>query len=481
MLKTIARKELLENVLSYRFPLFFIICAVMILSSFYVKQLQIWASGSATTGSRSGCPGKSWSWPGPSTSTPARIPLRGFLPPSPLARFAAGFEASLPKYYEFTADGSRPGDTAVAEESILSIFGRLDFLSILQIVVSLIVLPSPRERDRREKEMGTLRAILANGVPRHSVLLGKYAGGLTAVWMTFLVVVLVGIILSACSGFPLAQRDSRPASAIFLGASLFLLSYYGLGLLISASSSRSRTALVASLLVWIVLQLAVPRLSDMVAAVVRPIPTETVISMQKSVAVKTIDNEKAHALGRRYEELFGRGTGFSTEPEPAANRPAWEAFLAETETRASERKAAELREIESAFRRQKAGQRAVASNLALISPSSAVTRLLTDLCGTGEIDRGRYLDAVQSHQRTLDAELYSHVRKTTVVMPSGGTASSSSIDKLIDPKTLPAFAFRRAGVGEILAGNAGSLISLAFWLIIPFAAAYIRFLKYDVR
>ncbi len=169
------------------------------------------------------------------------------------------------------------------------------------------------------------------------------------------------------------------------------------------------------------------------------------------------------------------------EPEPAANRPAWQAFLAETEARAAERKAAELREIESAYQRQKAGQRALASRLALISPSSAATRLLTDLCGTGEIDRGRYLDAVLSHQRTLDAELYSHVRRTTVVMPSGGTASSSSIDKLVDPKTLPAFAFRRAGVGEILAGNAGSLISLAFWLIVPFAAAYLRFLKYDVR
>lgn len=481
MLKTIARKELLENVLSYRFPLFFVICAVMILSSFYVKQLDY--------GKRVRDYSEQIRLSGEELSTAravdlhfGRIPLRGFLPPSPLAGFAAGFEASLPKYYEFTADGSRPGDTAVAEESILSIFGRLDFLFILQMVISLIVLLFASDAIAGEKEMGTLRAILANSAPRHSVLLGKYAGGFAAVWMPFLIVVLLGIILLGVMGFPMAQAGIPVRLLlIFLGASLFLLAYYGLGLLISASSARSRTALVASLLVWIVLQLAVPRLSDMIAAVVRPIPTETVISMQKSVAVKTIDNEKANALGRRYEELFGRGTGFSTKPEPAANRPAWEAFLAETETRASERKAAELREIESAFQRQKAGQRAIASSLALISPSSAVTRLLTDLCGTGEIDRGRYLDAVLSHQRTLDAELYSHVRRTTVVMPSGGTASSSSIDKLVDPKTLPAFAFRRAGVGEILAGNAGSLISLAFWLIVPFAAAYIRFLRYDVR
>lgn len=481
MFRPIVRKELLENILSYRFPLFFLISAVMILTSFYVKQLD-YAKRVRDTSEQVRLSGEELAAARSVDLHFGRIPLRGFLSPSPLSSLASGFEASLPKFYEFGADGPKPGDTAVAEETVLSIFGRLDFLFIVQMIVSLIVLLFASDAVAGEKEMGTLRAILANGVPRHSVLLGKLAGGFAAVWIPFLAVALLGVILLSLLGFPLTQSGvPLRLLLVFLGTSLFLLSYYVLGLLISASSARSRTALVASLLAWIVLQMAVPRLSDMVAAVVRPIPTETVISMQKSVAVKTIENEKARALGRRYEELFGRGTPYSNEPEPAANRPAWEEFQAKTIAAAAERQGAELREIESAFRRQKAGQRAIASRLALLSPGAALTRLVTDLCGTGEIDRSRYLDAVQAHQRTLDTELYSHVRRTTLVMPSGGTASSSSIDKLVDPKTLPAFSFRRAGLGEVLAGNGDSLISLAFWLILPFAAAYVRFLKYDVR
>ncbi len=481
MLKTIIRKELLENVLSYRFPLFFLICAVLILTSLYVHHLdyskrvrdyseQIRLAGEELASARV------------SDLHMGRIPLRGFLPPSPLAGFAAGFEPALPKFYDFYAEGAKPGETAVAEESVLSIFGKLDFLFIIQMVASLIVLLFASDMLAGEKEMGTLRAILANSVPRHTVLLGKLLGGFAAVWLPFLIVFLLGVVILGILAFPLTQ-SGMPLRLIliFLASSLFLLAYFALGMLVSASSARSRTALVTILLVWIVLQMAVPRLSDMIAAVVRPIRTETVVSLQKSVVAKSIEDEKARALGRQYEALFGRGTGFSLNPEPESKRAEWEAFKTDLETRSAERKTAQLREIESGYQREKSRQRALAAGLSLISPSAAFTRLVSDICGTGEIDRARYLDAVKAHQQTLDAALYSHVHKTTVIMPSGGTASASSIDGMVDPKSLPAFTFRRSGIGDALAGNWGSLISLAIWLVVPFAGAYVRFIKYDVR
>jgi ABC-2 type transport system permease protein len=481
MLRTIVRKELLENILGYRFPLFFLICAVLILTSLYVHQIeygkrvrdhseQIRLAGEELAAARA------------VDLHFGRIPLRGFLPPSPMAVFAAGFETTLPKFYDFHAEGPKPGDTSVAEGSVLSVFGPLDFLFIVQMVASLIVLLFASDMIAGEKEMGTLRVVLANSAPRHSILWGKFVGGFASVWLPFLIVFLMGAILLGLLAFPLGQGGvPLRLLLVFLASTLFLLTYFALGLLVSASSSRSRTALVAILLVWILLQVALPRLSDMIAAVVHPVPTETVVSMQKSVVVKTVDNETARELGRRYEALFGRGTPYSTAPEPADKRPEWEAFKSDLEGRAAERKAAQLREIEGGYQREKARQRKIAMNLSLISPSAAFTRLLSDLCGTGEIDRGRYLEAVRAHQQILDAALFSHVHRTTVIMPSGGTASGSSIDKLVDPKSLPAFTFARAGLSEVLAGNWGSLISLAFWLVAPFALAYVRFINYDVR
>ncbi len=64
MFKTIVRKELLENILSYRFPLFFLITAVLILVSIYVYNVDYHKQRPRSTASRSGWPRKSWPPPG---------------------------------------------------------------------------------------------------------------------------------------------------------------------------------------------------------------------------------------------------------------------------------------------------------------------------------------------------------------------------------------------------------------------------------
>jgi len=481
MLKTIIRKELLENILSYRFPLFFLITAVLILTSLYVRNAdynkqvrdyseQVRLANDELASSRM------------SDLFMGRIKLRGFLPPAPLSVLATGFESSLPSYHDFDAEGPKPGASAGGEESILSVFGKLDFLFIIQMVVSLIVLLFASDMIAGEKEMGTLRAILANSAPRHSVLIGKLTGGFLTVWIPFLVVFLLGLIVLGLMSFPIGGAD-HPArlAGVFLATTVFLLVYYAVGLMISASSSRSRTSLVAILLVWIVFQVVIPRLGDMLAAVIHPARTETVVSMQKSLAVKTIDREKAIALGSKYVELFGPITDTSAPPEPEDKKKIYEAFQSEWDNRASEQKASQLREIDDSYRREKDPQRRLATALSLLSPGAAYSRLVTDLCGSGEIDRADYYQSVQDYQRTLDAALYQYVKKRTMIYPGGRSGSSSSITKMVDLKTLPAFKVKTSRLEEVLAGNWGSLISLAFWLVAPFAVAYVRFLKYDVR
>jgi len=481
MLSSIIKKEILENILSYRFPLFFLICAVLIVSSLYVHYLdyakrvndyneQIRLAGDALASSRM------------SDIHFGAVPLKGFRPPAPLSIFAAGFESSLPRFYDFQADGFKEGETSVGDESVLSIFGQFDFLFIVQMVISLIVLLFASDLIAGEKELGTLRGILSNSVPRNNLLMGKLLGGYVSVWMPFVITFLLGVILLSVTSFPVSDSGIiARVIVIFVSASVFILAYFTLGLMISASSSRARTALVSILLLWIFFQLVVPKLSDMVASVVYPIRTETVVSMQKSFIVKALDEEKGKLLGKQYEAIFGKGFPLTSNLEPAAKRDEWNSYKTRLEQQYRERKAEQLRNLEDSHRREKQIQRAIASNLSLISPSAAFTRLLTDVCGTGEIDKQKYLDAVKVHQQTLDAALYSHVSKTTIIFPGGGTASSSSINEFVDIKTLPSFSVGRASLSEVFAGNMGSLISLVFWLIAPFAVAYVRFLKYDVR
>jgi len=203
--------------------------------------------------------------------------------------------------------------------------------------------------------------------------------------------------------------------------------------------------------------------------------------LQQTLIIKTLDEEKGKILGQEWENIFGPRAPVTSNPEPPDKRDQWNAFTKDVEQRYRERKARELAAQEDEYRKEKNTQIAIASNLSLISPSAAFTRLVTDICGTGEIERRKYLDAVKVHQQVLSTQLYSHVNRTTMILPSGSTAATASIGEMVDLKTLPGFSIAPTTGSEIVSSNWGSILSLAIWLVVPFAAAYRRFLKYDVR
>jgi hypothetical protein len=197
--------------------------------------------------------------------------------------------------------------------------------------------------------------------------------------------------------------------------------------------------------------------------------------------VKTLEEERGKLLGREYERIFGRGTPLTSDPTPRPGLEEWNTIKNDADHRFAERKSEQLRQVTDAHWREKQVQRTIANSIALLSPGAAFTRLITDLCATGEVDKAKYLDAVASHQQTLEAALFSHISKTTLIFPGGGTASSSSINELVDLKTLPGFSVNEATVGDAVAGNWGSVLSIAFWLLAAFALSHVRFLGYDVR
>ena len=174
MLKTIIRKELLENIFSYRFPLFALICVVLIpLSMFvnnaqYAKRLrdyseQVRLADEADAASRSRT---SWpdAWPSRASARPrrSRSSPRASRTPSPAIISSA-------------RTGATQGESSSGDESLLSTQGKFDFVFLVQMVISLIGLLFASDVISGEKESGTLRAMLSNRLPRDSVLVGKIA------------------------------------------------------------------------------------------------------------------------------------------------------------------------------------------------------------------------------------------------------------------------------------------------------------------
>jgi len=189
--------------------------------------------------------------------------------------------------------------------------------------------------------------------------------------------------------------------------------------------------------------------------------------------------ETAKELGRQYDLVFGQAPRGAADDEKSPERKKWDPIRDDIQLRARERKGQQLAAIDETYMQEKRRQINLAVNLSLVSPSAAFARFIADVCGTGELERAKYIEAVRSHQKALDNELFSKVKRTLMMHKGGMSMSFSAMP--VDASRLPKFSIVPASVAETFKANVRSLISLLFWLIAPFAFAYAKFSKYDVR
>ncbi len=441
MWKTIVKKELLETIFSYRFPLFAVICLLLVPlgmavnEAAYAKRVRDY-SDQVRLADEAAAAIKI------QDIMAGTVAIRGFRRPAPLSVFTQGFESTLPRYYEFTQDGFKPGESASDDETILSVQGKVDFVFLVQMVISLIAMLFASDMISGEKESGTLRAMLANSLPRDTLLAGKTAGGFLALWVPFLLAFLFGAVVLMLGAFPLAGGDTAVRVLIvFLATSLFVLTYFTIGIAVSTSSSKARTSLVAILIIWAAFQMIVPRLGDMIARLVHPVRTETQVSLQKSLLVRSLDTGTAKELGRQYDLIFATAPKGAADDESSPERKKWDPIRDDIQNRARETKAQQLSAIDETYLQERRRQLNLAVNLSLVSPSAAFARFIADVCGTGELERARYLEAVRAHQKALDNELFSKVKRTLMIH-GGGQMSMGFSAMPVDASKLPRFCDR---------------------------------------
>ena len=132
--------------------------------------------------------------------------------PSPLHFCANGGESILPDTIKvsdppvFATDGegnitlqgvwslSYP-DANLQNKNVGPKVSQVDWAFIIGSILSLIALWFTFDAFSGERERGTLRLMLANSIPRHTVLIGKFLGALLSISIPFILAVLVNLLL----------------------------------------------------------------------------------------------------------------------------------------------------------------------------------------------------------------------------------------------------------------------------------------------
>lgn len=185
--------------------------------------------------------------------------------PSPLYFCAEGGETLLPDRIE---GGTRSRtrlwelkypDTNINMMNVGPDVSQVDWAFIVGYVLSLVALIFTFDAISGERERGTLRLMLANSIPRHTVLIGKFVGALISMNIPFILAVLVNLlVLSTSSAVHLNAQAWGRLGIIFFVALLYTCLFLALGLLVSACVQRSAVSLVILLLTWVTFVVFMP-------------------------------------------------------------------------------------------------------------------------------------------------------------------------------------------------------------------------------
>ena len=379
------------------------------------------------------------------------------------------------------------------DNSLSILFPTLDFLFIVTIVLSLLALLFSYDAVTGERQIGTLRLVVANSVCRVIILLGKLIGGTASLLIPFVLSLLVGAFYISINAHIQWDGSAWLEFLLLTAASVtFIVLFYLLGLMVSTLSRNSSTSILTCLFIWIMFILVIPNVCPYISAQICRIPsiretTRNTKELERHSYQLYMQRKKeiTKTYRNRYGKLFsdfesmkeGDQEQMSTD---SAFKNMVNAYREEVDQIAGGPSfkdiRSKIRKLEKDIGIKAAEQTKLARNLTCISPYANYLYLAMDLTGTGlrslghfNFIKGKYMgDQVGPYmaQKFEDAQK----RDPTFTMNS-----------FLDVDDRPRFVFQE----ESLKGKLNAALPywgvLVLFNVVFFVAAFTGFMRYDVR
>ena len=259
MLITLIRRELLDNLMTFRFAaatfitFLLVVANTAVLIKDYERRLASYNTALKTHRQQLR-----------ETKTYSAGDIVVDRPPNPLSIFNVGLDKRLGNeiwIYHAVVPTLWDAGMSGSDNPFLNIFNSIDIVFIFKVVLSLMGLMFAYDALAGERERGTLRLVLTHSVSRGTILLAKYIGALLCLSIPLLLSLLLSLILLTTSAsFSLGTPDFLRIGGIVLASIAYLSVFYLIGLLISAMTQRASTALMLSMFVWGFLVLVYPNM-----------------------------------------------------------------------------------------------------------------------------------------------------------------------------------------------------------------------------
>ena len=400
--------------------------------------------------------------------------------PSPLMFCAAGANDALPeRLWTQRFESTYGGNTTFYDPFVLIYWDiidiwapkasqlmktrALDWVFIIGSLLSLMALLFTFDAFIGEKERGTLKLVMAQSLPRHTLLLGKFLGAmLTLALVLSLAIVVNLLIVLALSQMNLGLVEAGRIVGMVGLSLLYLACFVGLGLWVSIWSSTTRSSLVGVLLLWTCGVLLWPATGGALAA---------------------------RVLVSEFEEELVLGHGFANNKTPAHQK------LNELKNRLQNRdlrKPENVRQLadaqravrqfhqdrEDRFLAYSLGEVENARHIVRLSPTGCFQYGMEALAGTGLARHRSFVEQARTFVQQFEQTMLNRDRDDPKSMHIHLVAQGLSRQK-IDPDTLPIFT-ENLSATTLLRHAVVDVIGLFFFALLTYMLAYRSWLRASI-
>ena len=448
MLRTILKKEILQHVLSEKFFLSIAMCLILIPTSFWLLGMDYQRRLANYEANRARLKEKLFS--GNVCKYLGYIDFAGenkiVKRPTVLSVLVKGLSERMCRPVRFDYAAQVQYDDVQQKNMLFFLFTPLDFASIVRMILSLLAILFVFDSISGEKERGTLKLVLSQPVPRHTVLLGKWLGGYITLLFPFSVAFIVGLLVLNIFPFISLKREDWVRIGMIVVLSLLYISIFiSLGLFVSAKTKKASTSVLVSLFLWVVLVLVVPNLGNLIAKEIVPVPSRARVDAIKRKTARMLE-VKAAKKGKKYDAVYAGYGSAHFEIWPEVRRA--------------------CQSLEEQYRVRLDKLTRLAKWIARVSPASSFTFSTMALARTGMDDERNYEDALYRHIDEFARKHFAEGNKSPLFWAWRTSRDSN-------------FTYKELSLNESLQRASVDVLLLAFFAIFLFMCAYVSFLKYD--
>lgn len=335
---------------------------------------------------------------------------------------------------------------------------KVDWGFVIGYVLSLIAILFTFDSISGDREHGTLRLTLANAIPRHTVLIGKFLGALISISVPFTLAVLANLLIISTSSDVQLNTDAWSRLAIiFCIAILYLCLFLALGLLVSSLVQRNAASLVILLLTWVVFVVFMP---------------STLASVTSGFSKPMGFYEYRQRLSKLHDQLKGE---YWTRVQ---NMDALPTKKMELSGEFVMNDVAQRVRLGQEYVSQQHAQIQLMRSVTRISPVAIVQHLFESFAGTGFERHRHFVENVQHYEREY-REFVLDMDRSDPDSPHIIGVREGMSQKPVNPESVPMFE-DTLSLSHDFNAAAIDLFLLVLFLVVLLSGAYLAFVRIDV-